>query len=403
MTNASGLMRGTPAYRRAVLALVLAGFATFSTLYSVQPLMPVLSRVFSVGAATASLALSATTGVLAVTLFVAGLLSGSLPRKPVMGVSILASAMLSFAAAMAPNWSVLISVRALDGLALGGVPALAIAYLSEEIHPADLGSAAGLYIAGTAVGGMGGRVIAGVIADVAGWRTALIALGAIGLVTAVGFMALLPASRHFQPQSGLRLREHMAPIGRHLRHPALPFVFAWGLLSMGVFVSVYNYVGYRLEAPPFNLGQSAIAAVFSVYIVGVFTSTAAGRLADQFGRVRILATGCVLMCIGVGIMAMPSVAAIVSGMALLTVGFFAGHATASGWIGRLAETGQGHAAGLYLLAYYIGSSAVGSAVGLFWYVGHWTGVTLALGVLMVVGVVVVIRLMYWQRQQMQKR
>lgn len=387
-----GLCRGSAAYHRAVWALVIAGFATFSTLYSVQPLMPLFSQVFAVGAVGASLALSATTSVLAVTLFVAGLLSGALPRKPVMAGSVLASACLSLAAAFAPSWPVLVLIRALDGIALGGVPALAIAYLSEEVRARDLGSATGFYIAGTAIGGMGGRVIAGLIADLAGWRAALATLGGIGFMAAVGFMLLLPASRHFQPESGLGLRGHLAPIGRHLHHPRLPLIFGWGLVSMGVFVSVYNYAGYRLEAPPFNVGQSGVAAIFIVYILGVLAATGGGRLADRIGRPRVIAGGWVLMCLGLGIMAYPLLGTIVAGMALVTVGFFAAHATASGWVGQLAETGRGHAAGLYLLAYYIGSSAVGSAVGFAWSAGHWFGVTLATSLLLVIGGGVIARL-----------
>ncbi len=387
-----GLCRGSAAYRRAVWALVIAGFATFSTLYSVQPLMPVFSQVFALGAFGASLTLSATTSVLAVTLFVAGLLSGALPRKPVMAGSVLASACLSVASALAPSWPVLIMIRALDGVALGGVPALAIAYLSEEVCARDLGSATGLYIAGTAIGGMGGRVIAGVIADLADWRVALATLGVIGLMAAVGFLLLLPASHNFEPQSGLGMRGHLAPIGRHLRHPNLPFLFIWGLVSMGVFVSVYNYASYRLEAPPFDVGQSGVAAIYIVYILGVLAATGGGRIADWIGRWRVLAGGWVLMCLGVGIMSYPLLGTIIAGMALITIGFFAAHATASGWVGQLADTGRGHAAGLYLLAYYFGSSAVGSAVGLAWSAGCWFGVTLATSLLLVIGGVVIVRL-----------
>src|SRR5699024_4401633 len=122
------------------------------------------------------------------TLFIAGLMSEAIDRKKMMSASMVVSAALSVAAAFAPGWHALLAARALEGLALGGVPALAIAYLSEEVEPADLGSAMGLYVAGSAFGGMSGRVLAGVIADIGGWRAALGAIGALGLIAAVAFI-----------------------------------------------------------------------------------------------------------------------------------------------------------------------------------------------------------------------
>ncbi|MGN8199142.1 MFS transporter [Salinisphaera sp. RV14] len=391
------LERGTPAYLRANLALFAAGFATFSSMYSVQPLMPAFSREFGVSAAVSSLSLSVTTGVLAFTLFLAGLMSGAIERKTVMAASLLGSAALSLVAAIAPGWTTLLVARAFEGFALGGVPALAIAYLSEETDPEDLGTATGLYIAGTACGGMGGRVIAGLLAEAFGWRVAIASLGLIGFVAAAVFVALLPRSRNFVAQRGLTLRQHAGPVASHMRHNALPWVFLCGFLFMGAFVSVYNYVGYRLSEPPFSLGQGAIGSVFVVYMAGIVTSAVAGKIADRHGRPPMLIFAIVLMALGLALMWPDSLLAIIAGVGLVTIGFFAGHATASGWVGLLAQHGKGHAAGLYLLGYYLGSSVVGSLGGLFWSGYGWAGVAAMVAVVLALGLVAVVRLAVWQR------
>ncbi|WP_123656632.1 MFS transporter [Salinisphaera japonica] len=392
------LERGSGEYKKANLALFAAGFATFSSMYSVQPLMPLFSDAFGVSAAVSSLSLSVTTGVLAFTLFAAGLMSGAIDRKKIMMGSLIASALLSLVAAAAPGWNSLLVARALEGFALGGVPALAIAYLSEEIKPADLGTATGLYIAGTAIGGMGGRVIAGFVADIAGWRVAMATLGAIGLVAAVVFIVLLPNSRNFIAQKGLSIREHAGPVAAHVRHRALPWVFFCGFTFMGAFVSVYNYIAYRLAEPPFSLGQGAIGAVFTIYIFGVFTSAMAGRVADRAGRPPVLLAGVLLMGVGLAVMWPDSIMAVVIGIGLLTIGFFAGHSTASGWVGLLAEHGKGHAAGLYLLGYYLGSSLIGALGGLFWAHSAWAGVTAMVAVVLVAALAATLRLAGWQRR-----
>ena len=49
------ITHGTPAFWRANLALFASGFATLALLYCVQPLLPVLSTAFGVGAAASSL------------------------------------------------------------------------------------------------------------------------------------------------------------------------------------------------------------------------------------------------------------------------------------------------------------------------------------------------------------
>ncbi len=125
---------GTSAFRRTSLSLFAAGFSTFALLYCVQPLMPEFSREFGVGAAASSLSLSLTTGLLAVSMLVASSLSEALGRKPVMVVSLLASAGLTLVAALAPGWHALLLVRALEGITFSGLPAVAMAYVGEEMH-----------------------------------------------------------------------------------------------------------------------------------------------------------------------------------------------------------------------------------------------------------------------------
>jgi YNFM family putative membrane transporter len=366
--------RGTPAYARINWALFLSGYAVFSQIYCTQPLLPELAAHFGVGAAESSLALSLTTAFLAVAIFAAGALSESVGRKPLMFGSLILAAGLEIAAAFAPSWPVLLTLRALEGLALGGAPAVAMAYLAEEIEPSGLGSAMGLYIGGNALGGMAGRVVTGLVADLFDWRVALAVIGGLGLASAIGFLVLLPPSRNFTPRPPRRLAAHLAAWGRHLANPALALVFLIGFLAMGGFVTTYNYVGFRLADPPFDLGQAAVGAIFVVYLSGILASPLAGRAADRFGRVPVIVAGTVLSAVGLFVTLPASLVAVIVGIALLTAGFFAAHAAASGWIGLLARADIGHASSLYLLAYYLGSSVAGSLGGLPWTIGGWGAV-----------------------------
>ncbi|MFX3550948.1 MFS transporter [Ralstonia mannitolilytica] len=368
------LVRGHPGYLRANLALFAAGFSTFSLLYCVQPLMPLLAHDFALTPAQTSLVLSVSTLLLAFAILFAGLLSESIHRKTLMGVSLLLSSALTLAAAVLPGWHGLLATRAVLGIALGGVPAVAMAYLAEEVHPHGLGLAMGLYVGGTAFGGMAGRVLTGAAADYAGWRAAMGFTGALGLLAALAFLWLLPPSRRFVPRHGVSPGDLFDTLAAHLREPGLRALFAMGFLLMGGFVTVYNYASFRLLGPPYALSHTAVGGIFMVYLLGIGASTWFGRLADRHGRGRMLMAGTALMTAGVLLTLAVPLALVIGGIALLTFGFFGAHAVASGWVGRRAQRAKGQAAALYLLAYYLGSSLIGTAGGKLYAPWGWAGV-----------------------------
>jgi len=373
-TVAGRVRHGTLAYRRIAAALFLAGFATFSLLYCTQPLMPLFAQHFHLSPAASSLSLSVSTGALAVSILLAAAVSEGLGRRGLIFTSMAGAAILNIAAAWAPQWPLLLAARAAEGLVLGGVPAVAMAYLAEEIDPASLGFAMGLYIAGTAFGGMAGRVLTGLLAAELTWRPALGIMGGLGLAAALGFRALLPASRFFTPKRGLGTRHHLAAWGRHLSDGGMPFLFAIGFLIMGAFVTVYNYAGFRLSEPPYRFSQSFIGLIFTTYVFGIGASSLAGAAVDRLGRRRVLSAGLGLALLGTVLTMARPFPILLTGIVLLTIGFFAAHSVASGWVGGLARGSKGHASSLYLLAYYLGSSVAGTAGGWFWSRSGWNGV-----------------------------
>ena len=368
-----GIARGTGEFRRTNLALFADGLATFALMYAVQPLMPVFSTTFGVTPATASFSLSVTTLTLAFAMLAASAVADLVGRRTLMVGSLFASALLGIACAVPAGFSGLLALRALMGFSLAGLPAVSMAYVAEEMAPRAAGLAMGLFIAGSAVGGMSGRLLAGALTAWFGWRAALGAIGALGLVCAALLWRFLPPSRHFVPHP-MSFSAFAAALMRHLRDPVLRLLFAQAFLLMGGFVTIYNYTAYRLLAPPYALGQDRVALIFSVYLAGVASSAVMGHVAVRAGRRRIFVSNVVLMAFGLALTCAAPLAAIVVGTAIVTAGFFGAHAVASGWVGSWARTARAQASSLYLLAYYGGSSIVGSAGGLVWARWAWPGV-----------------------------
>jgi YNFM family putative membrane transporter len=382
---------GTPAFKRSNRALFFGGFSTFALLYCVQPLMPVLAREFALTPAQSSWALSISTAALAVSLLLTSAISDRLGRKPLMVAALAVAALTTLLCACARSYPQLLLMRAALGVALGGMPAVAMAYLAEEIEAPSLGLSMGLYIAGSAFGGMAGRVAVALLSDVYSWRAALAVMGAMGLFAAAEFWRSLPRSQNFVAN-----RDGWAalPTGlrRHWADAGLPWLFLLAFLLMGCFVSMYNYIGYRLLAAPFGLGQSALGALAFLYLIGIFSSVWAGRLADRLGRRGVLWIMLSATLAGLLLTLSNALPAILAGLALFTFGFFAAHSIASSWVGRRSRAPQALASALYLFFYYLGSSLVGSLSGLMWARDGWPGVVAMLAIGLALALLIALRL-----------
>ncbi|MEJ2886869.1 MFS transporter [Actinomycetospora aeridis] len=371
LAHPAALRRGQPGFRPVAVGLFFAGFTTFALLYATQPLLPALVDAYGITPGTASLSISVTTAGLAVGVIPASALSERWGRRPVMVASLAAAVVFGLLAAVVPGFVPLLVLRGLEGLALAGLPAVGMAYLADEIDGAHLGGAMGLYIAGNSVGGFGGRIVVSTIADLTGsWRWALGGIALLSGVCLLVFALVLPASRRFRPRP-VGVGELVASARVHLADPVMRRLYAVGLLVMGVFVCAYNYVTFVLLGPPFRLPALVVGFVFVLYAVGTATSTRAGRLADRLGARPVLLGSAGVAAVGAVAMLAPSVGVVVAGLALLTVGFFAAHTVASAWVGRRAEHGRAVASGLYLGAYYVGSSVGGTLGGVAYGLAGW--------------------------------
>ncbi|MTD39724.1 MFS transporter [Erwinia sp. CPCC 100877] len=385
--TARHIRRGTPAFMRATLALFSAGLATFALVYCVQPILPILSHEFGISPASASVSLSVTTALLAVGMLFTGPVSDAVGRKPVMVTALLLASCCALLATMMSSWPGILVMRALTGLALSGVAAVGMTWLSEEMHPSVVAFSMGLYISGNSIGGMSGRLLSGVMTDLLGWRIALAVIAGFSLASALMFWKILPASRHFRPTS-LRPKTLFINFRLHWRDKALPWLFAEGFLLMGAFVTLFNYIGYRLMQSPWHLSQTLVGLLSVAYLTGTWSSPRAGALSARHGRGPIILLFTGMMLAGLLITLSGWLWLIFAGMLLFTAGFFGAHSVASSWIGIRARRAKGQASSLYLFSYYMGSSLAGTIGGGFWHDYGWYGVTAFIGALLIIALLV---------------
>ncbi|MFM9269914.1 MFS transporter [Halomonas elongata] len=361
---------------RATLALCLGSLLVFLNLYVPQPLLPLMREAYGISTLAASLAMSVSTLALAASLLVFGPLSDAIGRAGIMRLTLMLAGLLSIALAFAPGFETLLILRAAQGFVLGGLPAVAIAWMGDEFDRPALLSAVGLYIGANTLGGIGGRVIGGSMAEIGGVSASFLAVGALTLVGGAVFWRLLPPARRFEPRR-FRLREARAGLAGHLRNPVLLGAYLLGGLNFLVFINQYSYITFRLAAPPFELGERWLGLLFLTYLSGTLGSTLSGRFSRAISQPTCMAFGILLLMAGTALTLADRLFLILAGLTINAFGFFLAHSMASSWVGRHAQRDRGSASALYLVFYYTGASLGGFWLEPFWLLGDWMGVVVA--------------------------
>jgi MFS transporter, YNFM family, putative membrane transport protein len=383
-------------YWKTNIALFLGSFVTFALLYCVQPLIPIFSQEFMISPGKASLTVSVATAGLAISMLFMSWLSDKKGRKFIMTIALAGSSFCTFLSVLMPNFYFLLLMRLLAGIMLAGFPAIAMAYINEEFEPGHVGLVMGIYVSGNSVGGLLGRLLTSVLTDFFYWQVAIAFLSLLSLLISGWFFLNLPESKHFTVRT--QSFSHMLlSLKGHLSNKRLVALYSIGFIIMGSFVALYNYISYPLMAPPYNFSQTVVGCLFFVYLIGTFSSTFMGSLADRYGNGMILGIGLCCMLLGSSLTLAVSIYTKALGLAVFTFGFFGAHSVASSWGAKSVTTNRSQASALYLLFYYIGSSILGATGGSFLLWRGWTGVVILITGILSLGILINIQL-YWQER-----
>ncbi|WP_175614651.1 MFS transporter [Piscibacillus halophilus] len=355
--------------------LMLASVFVFSNLYVIQPILPLLAKQFNVSATESSLLFSVASFSLMISLLAFGFISDRIGRLGILKWTLVLSSIPLFLMPMVESFYTLVLLRLFVGIFSAGLPAVAVAYITEEVAPNSRGLAVTIYIASNALGGMAGRVFGGFWADAYTWESSFYVLGVFGLIISALCVMVLPKSQYFvsskQPYS-----QDLKGMFIHLKNPMLIYAFIFGMMIQVSFSGIWVYLPFYLEGDPFYLSIQVISLLFLTYSMGVIGSPIAGKLADLYGTVRILFSGLIIMALGVLMTAIPNVVVIILGLAVMCLGFFTAHSLTSSWVGATAEHHKSGASSIYLFSYYIGVTVGGTGVGVIWTSMGWNGVIL---------------------------
>lgn len=361
------------------VALLIGAVALFALLYAPQPVLPQLSQAFSISPGTAALLVSASTLGLALAAIPLGTLSEAVGRRRIMLLSLVVAEVLGLCLPWVHDFPLMVALRLVQGAAVAGMSSVAVAYLVGETGGKQMGTTMGLYVAGTTIGGMSGRLFGGIVGDFGGWSGGMLGVAGLAGVCTLLFVALLPAERNHTRQE-LRWGPLLSGLRSAVSDPVLYAPYLVAALGMGAFVTIYNVLSYRLTDAPFHVSPALAALAFLAYAAGTVTSAIAGGMANRWGRIRVLLSGLVTVLAGFALMLAGNLPTIIIGLVVFTGGFFIAHSVASAWVGeRALPSARGQATALYQFCYYAGSSVGGVLGGLAYAAWGWTGMTAMLG------------------------
>jgi MFS transporter, YNFM family, putative membrane transport protein len=377
--------KGSSRYWKATISLSVGSFLVFSNLHFAQPLLPLISKEFSITPSMASLMVSLVTFSLSLFLLIVGPISDHIGRKNLMSFGLFFSSLFSIAIFYVTDFGILLLIRTLQGIALACLPAIAYAYIAEEFEKKAIGIAIGLYISGNTIGGMVGRLVGGYISDLWGWRFAFLAMGLGGLICFFVFVISLPKSKHFSPNS-LKFKEISGHFITHLKNRELRSIYLIAGIIFFIFMGLFNYLAYYLHGAPYHLSSSMIGLLFLSYLAGTFSSPLSGKLDSIMSIPTRMSIGLIIMLIGILMTLSTSLLLILVGIIILCFGFFFVHAAATNWVSILAKDAKGSASSLYLFFYYVGGSLGSYLLGFVWQFFGWYAIVFVTVLLVLVAI-----------------
>ncbi len=355
-----------------LLALGLAGFCAFLNVYVTQPLLPLFREVFGISSARAALTVSAPTLAVALASPFVGLLGDRAGRRRLIVLSLFLLSVPTLLAATAPSIDALIAWRFAQGLAVPGIYAVGIAYISEASGGSGMARGMAALVTGNVLGGFTGRAISGLVGERLGWRAVFVTLAILTFSGACATLRFLPKQPPRRAPGSAAPRGALRRLRRQLVTPRLVATYAVGFNVLFSQVAIFTYVTFHLAAPPFRLGAAALSSIFVVYLVGAVVTPFAGRWIDRVGARRALGAVLAAAVAGGALTLLPALWAVTLGLALCCTAVFVAQSASTAFLqSAAAPEARSTAAGVYVSSYYLGGAAGGIVPALAWHLGGW--------------------------------
>lgn len=329
-----------------VFALVAAAF---TTIYITQPVLPVLQAEFHTTEARASLTISVVILGISLANLPFGILVDRFSIRPIIAVGGMVIGCCGFFCALTTSLGGLIVARFVQGLFIPALTTCLAAFLAQSLPRDRLNVVMGSYVAATVAGGLGGRLLGGLIHPPLHWRYAFVSASCLLLLITWRAVRSLKDNRAVG-------RQHTVTVGfwNLLSNISILRIYIVAFGSFFVFSSVFNFIPFYLSGPPFAASTQTITFLYLSYVMGIVIGPISGKISNRIGNGVSMVLGALVFGLAVGATLIASIGVIAASLFGVCAGFFTIHAAAAGLLNRKVSTGQGRANSLYVLFYYLG-------------------------------------------------
>ncbi|MEX5341904.1 MFS transporter [Pseudomonas sp. I2] len=355
--------------RSLTLLLATTCALAVATVYFAQPLLGAMAASLGISQAHVGLVVGSTQAGYAVGLLLIVPLGDLFDRKRLILCQLLLSMLALLTVGMAWDWAVLLAAMGVVGL-MAVVVQVMVAHAATLASPTRQGQVVGAVTSGVVLGILLARLVAGGMADLAGWRS--VYLGAAGLVMVMALLLwrTLPGAPPGERRQGYRaLLGSLIGLYRYDR-----LLRQRGLLALLIFAAfsvLWSTMVLPLSAAPLALSHTQVGLFGLAGIAGALAAARAGRMADRgLGeRTTGLALAVLTLSWLPSALLGQSLLALALGVLMLDFAVQAVHVTNQ----SLLLAGRGEMAsrlvGAYMCCYSIGSGL--GAVAATWLHARW--------------------------------
>ncbi|EPZ2457140.1 MFS transporter [Citrobacter youngae] len=372
-----------------VLMSVATGLAVASNYYA-QPLLDTIARNFSLSASTAGFIVTAAQlGYAAGLLFLVPLGDMFERRMLIVSMTLLAAGGMLITAS-SQSLGMLILGTALTGL-FSVVAQILVPLAATLATPDKRGKVVGTIMSGLLLGILLARTVAGLLANLGGWRTVFWVASVLMALMAIALWRGLPK---IKSETHLNYPQLLGSVFSLFIHDKLLRTRAMlGCLTFANFSILWTSMAFLLAAPPFNYSEGMIGLFGLAGAAGALGARPAGGFADK-GKSHLTTTAGLLLLL-LSWLAIwfghTSVPMLIIGILVLDLTVQGVHITNQTVIYRIHPDARNRLTAGYMTSYFIGGAAGSLISASAWQHAGWAGVCLA-GV-----TVAVLNLLVWWR------
>ncbi len=369
-----GIASGSSVSRKLALLFAATCGLAVANIYYAQPLLDVLSKEFAMAHSTIGIITTATQICYALGLLLLVPLGDLLNQRRLIVGQMLLSVAALVVVGTASSAAVLIAGIAAVGL-LAVIVQTIVAFAATLAASSERGRVIGMVTSGVVIGILLARTVAGILTDLAGWRSVYLVSAAMTLLMASILLGALPnRSRVITDLTYSHLIRSVILL--FAQEKVLRVRGVLGLLIFAAFSILWTSLVLPLSSPPFSLSHSAIGAFGLAGAAGALAAAGAGRLADRGLGQRT--TGWALFLLLASWLPMSLMSqtlwGLIVGVILLDFAVQAVHVTNQSLILSVRPEARSRLTAAYMIFYSFGSAAGAIAATLTYSRAGWIGV-----------------------------